>query len=198
MNVHGLSPLARWGVGLAFGSVLVLSGCGKEATPGVASVAPQAAGAAAADGGVKDELAAYIKGRKAWVDCMGKNGIDLPDPDERGDVKKDLSKSDPKVSKAATACRALYTEPSAELTEYLTPVATPDQMAANKSFAECMRKNGVTKFPDPDPDGKDGPPPIVGPDGESPAYLKAQAVCFKLPEVAKAYPGWSPDMESVG
>jgi hypothetical protein len=54
---------------------------------------------------------------------------------------------------------------------------TPQQQAAALKFAQCMRNNGITNFPDPSPDG-----PIINVNGAHsiPGFQAALSKCSAI------------------
>jgi hypothetical protein len=140
-----------------------LSGCGSD--DGGAKV-PSAGGAGtsaserANGGGAEDELAVYVQGQREWVKCMRDNGIDVPDPDESGQV--DLSgqglalKKNPKFVDASKKCSAKKPAVPESVEAANRPKLTPEQIKTKREYAECMQKNGAQDFPDPGPDGYGG------------------------------------------
>lgn len=85
--------------------------------------------------------------------CMRDNGVPgFPDPDASGQLTIDSIANDTNIDtsstgfeQALTACRELQ---PAGFTGYQR---TDDQQAAALAFAQCVRDNGLTDFPDPGP-----------------------------------------------
>lgn len=85
--------------------------------------------------------------------CMRDNGVeDFPDPDASGQLTIDsianhtsIDTSSTSFQQALTACRDLQ---PAGFTGY---ERTDEQQAAALVFAQCVRDNGLTDFPDPGP-----------------------------------------------
>ncbi|MET9290447.1 hypothetical protein [Streptomyces sp. NPDC003077] len=149
----------------AMASVLAfaLTGCGGDdggAKVPSAGGADKSASEKANGGGAEDELAVYVKGQREWVKCMRDNGIDVPDPDETGQV--DLSgqglalKKDPKFVGASKKCSAKKPAVPESVEAANRPKLTPEQIKTKREYAECMQKNGAQDFPDPGPDGYGG------------------------------------------
>ena len=87
-----------------------------------------------------------------YAKCMRENGVDMPDPENgviKLDAKKDVAKpQDTAKSEAAVKkCRPLM--PNAGKPK----PPTPEELEKRRAFSKCMRENGMTKFPDPQPDG---------------------------------------------
>jgi hypothetical protein len=138
-----------------------LTGCGSDDD---GSKVPTAAGggaskASATPGGQGggNDVAAYVESQRKWVACMRQNGIDLPDPNAKGQV--DLSgqglalKKDPKFISATQKCAELKATVPQGFEEANEPKLTPAQIKAKRDFAACMQENGAPDFPDPGPDG---------------------------------------------
>ena len=146
---------------------LVLAGCGSE--PKDAQVA-SGNGAQASAG--PPSLSRDEKGVK-FAQCLRENGIDVKDPEPgkgiqlKLDPSSGVSKED--VDKAMEACKQW--DPQADGTNNSNPQAEEN----GRKFAECMRKNGVEKFPDPKP-GQRGIM-IDKATGEDPDFPKAQEIC---------------------
>ena len=89
-----------------------------------------------------------------FADCMRQNGVPaFPDPDQSGAYTLDTIANGTSIdvnsaafSQAISACRNL--EPAG----FTGSQRSPEQQAAALKFAQCMRDNGVTDFPDPAPD----------------------------------------------
>ncbi|GAA2816694.1 hypothetical protein [Kribbella solani] len=163
--------------GLAAVTVLAvaLSGCGaKEETPQVASAdgASPSASASASGGAGPDDKAPLLK----FSQCMRANGVPgYPDPKEGANGGVDLTVpegTDPKKVEAATEkCKSHLPG--------LGEVRKPDAgaIAQLRKIAQCMRDNGITKFPDPAADGKQTDPTKLGIDPLSAEFQAAQRKC---------------------
>ncbi|WP_418957530.1 hypothetical protein [Streptomyces tritici] len=146
-----------------------LTGCGGEdggaKVPSAGGDTAKTAGATGGgDGGGpagKDAIAAYVEGKRAWVKCMRDNGIQLDDPNDKGQV--DLGggdavrtmKKDPKFAAASKKCQSVDPPLPEGYEEAVNPrpKLTPEQIKAARDYAACMQKNGAPDFPDPGPDG---------------------------------------------
>ncbi|MDO0926997.1 hypothetical protein QQY24_16795 [Streptomyces sp. TG1A-8] len=150
-------------VAVASAAVFAVAGCGGDdggskvpTAEGAGSSAP--GGKAGAGGG--SDVAAYVESQRAWVACMRKHGVDLPDPDSKGRV--DMSgqglalKKDPKFIGATTKCADLKGAVPEGLEEANEPKLTPAQIKVKRDYATCMQKHGAPDFPDPGPDGYGG------------------------------------------
>ena len=120
--------------------VALISGCGSSAP--------------AETGGGGNALTNAQKGLK-FAECMRRNGISqFPDPGASGKLTIDavangssLDTSSPAFTQAITACKDL--EPAG----FMGSKRSSQQQQAGLRFAECIRRNGVTDFPDPTPNG---------------------------------------------
>jgi hypothetical protein len=111
--------------------------------------------------------------------CMRNNGMsNFPDPSASGQFTIDgiannsgIDTNSPAFRQALSACKSL--EPSG----FMGTPRTPQQQAAALKFAQCMRNNGISNFPDPSPDG-----PIISVNGAHsiPGFQAALAKCSAL------------------
>jgi hypothetical protein len=112
---------------------LVLAGCGGQT--------PQASGTSPSP--VDNAYEQNLK----FAQCMREHGVNIPDP-EPGKPPRFLANqgtSQEKVQAAIQACRQFAPK------GLLDPAQQePQQAEAMRKFAQCMRDNGVEKFPDPD------------------------------------------------
>jgi hypothetical protein len=190
----------RWAAaGLALGAVLTMGACSDKEEPSVASaVGAGATPAAAVAAGTKAELAAYVQSQRVWARCLRQNGIpNAPDPDETGDVRISVDnpadtsgKEEREKGKSFKACEKFQTEMSRELRESLEPPLTPAQIAAEKGFSGCMRKNGVPNYPDPGPNGKmaAAAEKLQDKSSSDADYGTAWETCAREPTYVEAYP----------
>jgi hypothetical protein len=117
----------------AAGLFLLAAACGSSSTSSTAS----AGAAATASTGV------------AFTQCMHSHGIpDYPAPDASGQLQKIVSGqqvgvSDATFHSASTACQSLWPY------QALTPAQQQQELAEDLKFAQCMRAQGLPKFPDP-------------------------------------------------
>ncbi|MEV4946566.1 hypothetical protein [Streptomyces sp. NPDC053755] len=143
-----------------------LTGCGSD--DGGPKVPTAGGGGSSAEAGAtggkaagKDPLAQYVEGKRAWVACMRENGVELNDPDEKGQIDfgggnalRGLKK-DPKYAAATKTCRPVDPPMPEGLEELVNPrpKLSPEQVKAARDYAACMQKNGAPDYPDPGPDG---------------------------------------------
>jgi hypothetical protein len=86
-----------------------------------------------------------------FAQCMRDTGVrEFPDPDASGTLTIEtiangtsIDTDSPAFQRAITACKDL--EPAG----FTGFARTPEQQQAALKFAECIRDNGVTDFPDP-------------------------------------------------
>ncbi|GAA4925551.1 hypothetical protein [Actinoplanes utahensis] len=165
----------RLGTVAALGVLLAVTtaGCAtsRDDGPGVAtaaSTAPQTSGSAPADDGDAGDGLAFAR-------CMREQGLEwFPDPKEDGRMEISVPKgSDGKaVEKAHEACK-----------EHLPNGGEPPKLSAEdlereRKFAACMRDNGVSGFPDPDPDGRTKVDSrTLGAEPGSPTWNAAEKAC---------------------
>jgi hypothetical protein len=148
------------GCGAEDGGTQVASGTGAQPTATSPSSAPASLS--------RDEMA--IK----FTQCLREQGLNVPDPEPGKGPMLKFDKSSgitrEQVEKAMEACRQY--NPQAEGSP------NPQQEENGRKFAECMRKNGVEKFPDPKP-GQRGI--MIGPGvGDDPDFQKAQEACQSI------------------
>lgn len=115
----------------------------------------------------------------AFSQCMRNNGVsNFPDPSTSGQFTIDgiangsgIDTNSPAFQQALSACKSL--EPSG----FMGTQRTPQQQAAALKFAQCMRNNGITNFPDPSPDG-----PIINVNGAHsiPGFQAALSKCSAI------------------
>ncbi|MFD8079658.1 hypothetical protein ACFV3E_44425 [Streptomyces sp. NPDC059718] len=138
---------------------LAATGCdGGDDAPTVASAA-----AASASSGVSEkksepdsEVARYVESQRKVVACLRKEGVDVPDPDAKGQVDFSVLgnwKQDPTASKAMIKCQPLGLPMPESLTQELEPEASAKERKQNQTYATCMQDNGAPDFPDIDEKG---------------------------------------------
>jgi hypothetical protein len=134
--------------------VLISAGCGsnapsKTATAGSTGTA-SSSGTASSTGtagttssGASKKLTARDKAVK-FAECIRAHGVrDFPDPDPKNQFQYGVSVSPEVWKQATTACKDLQPPGT------LSGKRTPKQQSASLRFAQCVRNNGVTDFPDP-------------------------------------------------
>jgi hypothetical protein len=156
------------------GLALLVAGCGGKSSPRVANVASSTASTATT----------AQSGLVGFAGCMRSHGVPtFPDPDGTGVIPKDQvvaarQQNPSRFDSAANACRRLAP------TGGLAPPETPQQQHARLvdglSFARCMRSHGVTRFPDPTPQGQLTVEMVQaqGIDVHSPSVLRVVQTCL--------------------
>jgi hypothetical protein len=137
----------------------VASGSGGQAQSTPTSASPSLS---------RDEMA--VK----FTQCLREQGLNVPDPEPgKGPMlrfDKNSGVTQEKVQKAMDACKEY--NPQGE------GGTNPQQEENGRKYAECMRKNGVEKFPDPKP-GQQGV--MIGPGvADDPDFQKAQGACQSI------------------
>ncbi|GAA4893901.1 hypothetical protein [Streptomonospora salina] len=118
---------------------LALAGCGPEG-------GQHGADASASPSMSRDEK------RVAFTECMREHGVDMSDPDGEGGagLRLDEGTDQSDVDEAVQACEEYRVGGDAGAG------ADPADTEKRTEYAECMRENGVEKFPDPAPESGEG------------------------------------------
>ncbi|MEU8078066.1 hypothetical protein AB0B31_21720 [Catellatospora citrea] len=147
--------------------VPVLAACGGSKDEGVATAGGARPGASASVAALdKDE-----QGRR-FAACMREHGVDMPDPGPGDQMRADLAKvNKDKLAPAMEACKTLL--PNGGEAVQLDP----QQVESLRTFAKCMRENGVEEFPEPDDTGKLRLEGALGEWRTSPEFAKALEKC---------------------
>jgi hypothetical protein len=122
--------------------VALISACGSNA--------PVASGSGSGGGAANSTSAVVQKGVK-FAECMRSHAVSkFPDPGASGKFTIDqvangssLDTSSPTFTQALSACKSL--EPAG----FTGGTRSSQQQSAALKFAQCIRANGVTDFPDP-------------------------------------------------
>ena len=161
----------------------------KDDDVGVASVDGTATESAADDGGGGEELDGFEEAL-AYSECMRDNGItDFPDPERNGEGGIGLSlpegtdPEDEDFKAAEDACKDLMPGPEEGAT------IDPDMYDALLEYSECMRENGITAFPDPEPNGGIIMNGDMGFDPQSEEFQAADEACADLRPERGGEPG---------
>lgn len=142
-------------------AALLLGACGSNG-PAASGSSSTGATNSASDTSPGNSTSANVSQAEKFSQCMRTNGINaFPDPNSSGQLTIDgiangtsIDPNSPAFQQALTACKSL--EPAG----FMGTQRTPAQQAAALKFAQCMRDNGITSFPDPTPTG-----PIIGVSG---------------------------------
>jgi len=113
-----------------------------------------------------------------FAQCMREHGIDMPDPEiDGGRVAINLPEGTDrqKVEAAMEKCKQ-YLPNGGE-----PPKLDPETTEQLRKYAQCMRDNGISEFPDPDPNGgiRIQAEPGSRLDPEDPTFKAAQKACAK-------------------
>jgi hypothetical protein len=145
--MHCRHPLIPASVVAAAAFALLAAGCGGGGSPGVANVASSTTAA----------TSTTQNGAVAFTRCMRSNGVaNFPDPPPTGarthkPTLQQLGVSDSQFRAAMRACNRLL--PNGSLGPQQTAQQKRTRLADELSFARCMRKHGVSRFPDPTSQG---------------------------------------------
>jgi hypothetical protein len=153
---------------LLLGLTLVLAGCGSDA--GSDGDVASASGKDSED--KKDSDATSEDDRQAqslkFAKCMREHGVEMADPKGgRIEIKGGPGQEDT-MKKAQEACQ-----------KYLPQISEADRKEMTEhalKFSQCMRENGVEKFPDP----KGGMMRMTEDIAKDPDFQKAQEACQKF------------------
>jgi hypothetical protein len=113
----------------------------------------------------------------ALAQCMRANGVpNFPDPKPGEGIKlpPGLDRNSPAAKKAEAACEKYRPEQPDE-----DPKKDSWPQADKLKYAQCMRTNGVPRFPDPKADGSLQFDKASGIDPKSAQFKKAQQACDK-------------------
>jgi hypothetical protein len=178
-----VSRVARAGpfVALLVAAGLLVAACGgDDMGPGVAAVDSSATtgsdGSSGSDQTSSPDPVAYSK-------CMRDHGVSgFPDPNSSGEIALDanelgVSPDSPQYKAADDACSPLLPRPS--------DAQQAEDYQARLRYAQCMRDQGISSFPDPRPpsDGPDvnqqqaGQEQDLGFDPDSPVFKAADDAC---------------------
>jgi hypothetical protein len=127
--------------------VVLISACGSSATA--------ENGTGTSGSGAGNSTAANASKAVKFAECMRSNGVStFPDPSASGKLTIDavangssLDPSTPAFKQAISACKDL------EPTGFTGSKRSSQQQDSALKFAQCIRKHGVTDFPDPIPNG---------------------------------------------
>jgi hypothetical protein len=156
----------------AAGIVVVLAGCARTSSPGVAST-----GSTSAPTG----RSAAPKSAVAFAACMRSHGVpEFPDPGRNGHTSlgNGIDPSSPQFQAAQKACQSLLPSGGSSLaTQAASGSISPDKQAQLLRFARCMRGHGVPNYPDPTSQGIALSQSV---DPKSPQFQTATQACGKL------------------
>jgi hypothetical protein len=167
--------------GSAIVAVLVVSCALAVAACGGGSPDPDSSattGAAQSSSGVSSS---FLKQSVAFAQCMRSHGVtNYPDPSATGGAKSitksGINTNSPTYQAASQSCQKYA--PSGGAVQGPSSQANTQQL----KFAQCMRKHGVTKFPDPSANSSGGPQSVTqyGVNPNSPTFQAANSACQSL------------------
>jgi len=149
-----LLPAALLAVGSAL--VVALAGCGAGGSPATAGGTP-AATAAGAGGGGSGSTARTQHILRAYAQCVRSHGFpNFPDPRMNANGQLFTGGNQQQIKQAGLqtehACGNILSQLPPHAGHQSGPV-TPAQLALERQFAACMRQHGLSRWPDPAPDG---------------------------------------------
>jgi hypothetical protein len=151
--------------GFAFAAVpfslaALAAGCGGAKAPSVAHIGTTATTAVPES---------YQQARLKWADCIRAHGVpNFPEPNGQGGVNlAGLNVNSPQFLAALQACKSLVVAPP--------PDRAAQVLKRTEVAAQCMRKHGVSNFPDPTSQGAILLPRTVDPG--SPQFQSAAHAC---------------------
>ncbi|MCX5233351.1 hypothetical protein [Streptomyces sp. NBC_00233] len=158
------------------------TGCGGSGE-GEAKVASAEKGGSSA-GAVKksepdSEVARYVEFQRKVAACLRKEGVEVPDPNALGQIDTSTLgnyKQDSTAREAMQKCDYGQLQMPASIAEALTPPKSPEAIAQDKRYGECMRENGVPEYPELD---EKGDPEDVPWDSTSAAAQRAVPLCYE-------------------
>jgi hypothetical protein len=154
---------------LLLGLMLVLAGCGSDG--GSDGDVASATGKDSKDS-KKDSDGTSKEDRQAqglkFAKCMREHGVEMEDPKGGRITVKSGPGDQANMQKAQEACQ-----------KYLPQISEADRKKGNENalkYSQCMRKNGVEEFPDPENGGLRINEGIA----KDPDFKKAEEACRKL------------------
>ncbi|GAA2268438.1 hypothetical protein GCM10009853_022160 [Glycomyces scopariae] len=174
--------MRRYLIALLLGlSALSAAACGDDADDGGVASVDGATESASDDSGDGGEDLDPFEEALAYSDCMRENGVpDFPDP-EQGEgggitlgLPEGMNAETEEFKAAEAACEDMRPGPDGG------EDADPEVYAQLLEYSECMRENGITEFPDPQPGGGIMMDPNMGFDPQSQEFQDADAACADL------------------
>ncbi|MEU0179840.1 hypothetical protein ABZ312_01420 [Streptomyces sp. NPDC006207] len=158
---------------LVIAAVATLAGCGGGGANGaqVASVPDGTSSAASASPGADPDFMPFVR-------CLREHGLDVkdPDPDTEQGLVVAMADGSPVVATdpAYKACQSKWP------TYDPGPLWKPADIEKLKRYAVCMRENGASDYPDPDPETGEQPDDSTYNSKLDPNAPKASAACDHL------------------
>jgi hypothetical protein len=162
--------------------VLFAAGCGGGSkAPSVASLGTTGTGSSEPSSPCAGSGVSPAAAPLAWSRCMTAHGVAAsPGPGGRGFViTGNVDPGSPELQAAGRTCQKLMPGGGPPA---LNPAQKAQRAKGLLAFATCMRKNGVSGFPDPDPNSFSGFPPgsVAQIDPTTPFFQTAYAACRSL------------------
>jgi hypothetical protein len=138
-----------WAVA-ALAMVVISAGCGGTRSSSGSGGKDTAATPGTISSGVNGTATARAKAVK-FAECMRTNGVGaFPDPDAAGGLTIDAVANGSSVDTSSAAFKqAVSTCKDLEPSGFTGFERSPEQQKVALEFAQCIRDNGVTDFPDP-------------------------------------------------
>jgi hypothetical protein len=175
------------------GVALLVAGCGGSSSPGVANLSPaKGSGKSSESGGSSESKRSPEQAMLAFAKCMRASGVpNFPDPKSGGEgaVPIGANPTAPLFKAAQAKCQKLL--PGGGLPG-AGEAPSAQTLARWLKISQCMRKHGVSGFPDPTTSMPSKPPAGVGEiadregaillipstiDQQSPTFTQAAAAC---------------------
>jgi hypothetical protein len=165
-------------------SMLLVAGCGGSSGAKVAQIGTTST---TKNTGSSNTSNSGNSNPAAYSACMRSHGVgNFPDPDSQGRIKVTSGVSangqkigvdvnSPQFKKARQACQKLMPNGGRP-----TAAQQAEEQQQMLKFAQCMRSNGVPKFPDPKAGGALTLGGKFGVDPNTPQFQAAQKTCQKL------------------
>jgi hypothetical protein len=135
-----------------------------------------------------------------YAKCMREHGVNMPDPQvgDGGEMRltlpapegADQEQTKEKIEAAERQCKQ-YLPNGGE-----PPKADPQDLEQMRKFSQCMRENGVPKFPDPTENGIEVDGNELGMGPEDPRFKAADKACAKYTQPAPGGQGPSTDSQT--
>ena len=169
----GRYPLVLASICAVTATALLAAGCGGSRPPGVAGISSSTTSASAPQVGLV-----------AFARCMRSRGVaGFPDPNGSGEIPKlqvvAAAQANPATFDAAQAA-CVHLAPDGSLAPQPSQAEQRTRLADQLSFARCMRSHGLSRFPDPTPQGELSVEMVQaqGIDVHSPQVLRVARACL--------------------
>lgn len=143
----------------------------------------QACGGGGAGAGGTAKAASDDDKMREFARCMRENGVDMPDPKGgRVEIRASAKPAGPGGPEESTEVEAAQKKCAHLMPNGgKPPKPKPEELAKMRAMSACMRDNGISEFPDPDPDGgiKIQAGKGTGVDPGSQRFKNAQKACSK-------------------